>query len=108
MYECFLTLVLTLAPLGAESTYDSLQITESCQSIHVTSKINAASQFVLTTEWMRYVIPLPQREDQVRLSYQLKNEYAYLGDCAYGLRPYHYFDSTCQAVVVRFGPKQTY
>ena len=108
MLPCFLTMILSLAPLGADSSYDHLRITEGCQSLHTHPIINRYSELILTTPMTRYVIPLPRREDSVRLSYKMRDEYAYLGDCAYGYAAYHYFDSVCQKVVVRFGPNDVY
>ena len=107
--DCFLTLLLTLAPMGSLSSFDDGRFKGSaCMASGVSMLVNQQAELVLTTKWNRYVIPLPRRIDRTRLSYQMQAEYAYLGDCVYGLRPYFYQDSTCERVMVRFGPVRTY
>ena len=104
--DCFFTMVLVLAPMGGNSHFEGMQLKGTCASAEISSLINQFSELVVTTEWMRFVIPLPRREDRVRLSYLMESEYAYLGDCQFGLRPYFYPDSICQRVMVKFGPKR--
>lgn len=107
--DCYITMILILAPFGTDSRFDQMQLAGSaCASSQVSSRITRQAELILTTKWFRYVIPLPRRIDHTRLSYQMQGEYAYLGDCAYGMKPYYYHDSSCQQVMVRFGPVGTY
>ena len=113
--DCAVTMVLILAPLGSNSQFEGMQLQGSaCASSQLSTAINAQYELVLTTEWQRFVIPLPRRDDRIRLHYHFENAYAYFGDCRYGMMPYYFKgthttdESICQRVMVRFGPKGVY
>ena len=113
--DCFVTMVLILAPMGVNSQFEGMQLRGSaCASSQVSTMVTAQYELQLTTEWSVYVIPLPRRDDRIRLHYQMQAEYAYLGDCRYGYRAYYFQgsheldESVCQQVMVRFGPKGVY
>jgi len=104
--SCLLTMILVLLPMGSGSRFEQQQLSGSCESPDMSFVITKKNYLVVDQAWSRYMIPLPPREDRVRLTYRLGHEYAYLGSCAAGLRPYHYRDTTCQAVMVSMGPKE--
>ena len=113
--DCFITMVLILAPMGSNSQFEGMQLRGSaCASSQISTMVSRHYELVLTTEWTVFVIPLPRRDDRIRLNYHMYDEYAYFGDCRYGLRAYYFKgtgnadESVCQKVMVRFGPKEVY
>lgn len=109
--DCFFTIVLILAPLGANSQFEGMRLYGSaCASSQLSTKINQFYELIVSTEWEIYVIPLPKTLDRIRLHYRMQDEFAYLGDCRFGLKPYYYAtnESVCMRVMVKFGPKGTY
>ena len=99
-------MILVLLPMGNGSRFEEQQLSGSCKSPDMTFLITKTHHLVVDQAWSRYMIPLPPRKDRVRLTYRLGHEFAYLGSCAVGLRPYVYQDTTCQAVMVSIGPKE--
>ena len=111
MLACLFTLLVFLLPVGATPFYDDLRTVGFCDD-DMTFVLgfdgdSRALQVLVPSPAMRYVIPLPPAPpwpSVVRISYRLNAEYAYLGSCRYGLKPYQYPDSVCQRVMVRRGP----
>ena len=105
--DCFFTMLMILLPQGIDSRFEGLRFSGDCSVLRQAFAITKHHELQIETKFYRFIIPLPQREDRVKLSYHLKQEYAYLGTCKYGYKPYIYKDSVCQRVMVRFGPKET-
>ena len=107
--DCMITMILLLVPAGASSEYNDLLSYGSCfyrsMSPYIVNDKKSQFYLILEDKKMKYAIPLPQRKDRVRISYIIGEEYAYIGDCRYGLKPYVYMDgdkrrdSICQKVM---------
>ncbi len=104
LLDCIFTMVLILLPEGATSRFENMKLKGSCMSTELSFLIVHPHTLRIETEWELYYIPLPQHEDRTRLTYRMTSDYAYLGDCQYGLSGHQW--SPCQRVMVRFGPKE--